>query len=167
MKSHQPYAAHALPHAGGAADRPARPWQFIVLVLVALGLAAIVTLAHEAAAQTQAMSREMSAALPDIKGAIVRATAYPAAAVSVRGNNIQLIVVLGNTSTTSNAERDKEATRIADTIERQITGNAAFREMQTIHIDYTITRPQRSDVQVLDAIDFRKDPLGHFILHRS
>lgn len=167
MKSHQPYAAHASPHSGGASDRPARPWQFIVLVLVALGLAAVVSVAHEVAAQTQAMGREMSAALPDIKSAIVRATAYPAASVSVRGNSIQFIVMLGNTSTTSPADRDKEATRIADAIEKQIAGNAAFREMQTIHIDYTITQPQRSDVQVLDAIDFRKDPLGHFILHRS
>jgi hypothetical protein len=167
MKSHQPCTKLISPTIDRRPDKPAGFWQFIVLALLALGLAAVVTMGHEVAAQTQAMGREMSAALPDIKAAIVRVTAYPAAAVSVRGNNIQLIVALSNTSTTSAAERDKEATHIADAIARQIEGNAAFREMQGLHIDYVVYSPQRSDVQLLDAIDFRKDPLGKFILHRS
>jgi hypothetical protein len=146
-----------------------RRWQVPVTILIAMSFAAIVSLAQEVAAQSPPVpiSRDFAGALPDVKAAILHATAYAANAVNLRGRESQLTVTLTNSIAGSRQEHDKDATSVVAAIAKSIEGNAAFRPLQAIHIDYVMLSEAHSDTQLVDAIDFRRDPVGNFAPHRS
>ena len=76
-----------------------------------------------------------------------------------------MTVVNSSLNGASGKVRVNEAGRIVAAITRTIAGNAEFRSIQAIHIDYVSSDPDGSHARTVDAIDFRKTPQGAFEHH--
>ena len=115
----------------------------------------------------QSASERQQASVAPIKQAIIDTTGYHAAAVELAATTPRFVVTVVNSSLNgaSGKVRENEAGRIVAAITRTIAGNAKFRSIQAIRIDYVSRDPDGSHARTVDAIDFRKTPQGAFEHH--
>ena len=115
----------------------------------------------------QTAPERQQASLAGIKQAIVADTGYDAGAIELTASSIQFVVIVINSKLTgaSGKQREAEAGRIVAAITRAIAGNADFRTVQAIHVDYVSRKQGSTHSRTVDGIDFRKNPQGSFEHH--
>ena len=118
---------------------------------------------YETKLQLQARS------LPAIKAAILAATGYDETSIEVTPGGRQLVVkvINGKLAAGSNAARIDDANAISSAVAREIATRAEFDDIEALHVDYIRRDKDGGGVQTLQAIDFRRDPRGHFRHHVS
>jgi len=139
--------------------------------LTALMLVAIVAFAVASPALTQTLpvpvAQQDIAAEPELVAEVMKATGHAADAIQVTAGPYQLVVTLLNSKLVSPSAREAEAMKIAAAISQAITVNPRFKMVQAFHIDYVAVTADHAGAHIVDAIDFRKDPKGSFIHHKS
>lgn len=116
---------------------------------------------------TTQISNEMAASLPQVTTAVLQATGYQSGSIHVLGGAYQLVVTIFNSKLASQQAREAEAVKIALAISKAIASKPQFRLIQAFHIDYVTQEVNNTDPHLVDAIDFRKDPAGNFVFHKS
>ena len=138
--------------------------RFLLLGVLA-GL--LVAQTSSSSAHAQLASEGPRASLAPIKQAILATTGYDAASVELTATAVQFVVTVVNSKliSASDRARENEASKIVTAIARTSAGNAEFRTIQAVHIDYVSREPDGSHPRTVDAIDFRKTPRGDFEHH--
>ncbi len=114
-------------------------------------------------------SERQSAALPGIKLAILKATGYADAALTVALKADQFWVTIVNSplNQATARQREAQAAQIAGAIADKVRQDPAFAAVLGIHIDYVARGADGSHSEIIDAIDFRKGPAGSFEHHTT
>ena len=60
-----------------------------------------------------------------------------------------------------------KAARIAAVLSKAIAAKPEFKRLQAYHIDYVTNSGDHDDAHFVDGIDFRKNPEGKFLHHKS
>lgn len=109
----------------------------------------------------------MSAALPELTKGVVDVVGSENGTVTISAGAYQLVVTVLNSRLRTATEREVEAARIAGALSKAIAAKPEFRRLQAYHIDYVTNSGDRDDAHFVDGIDFRKNPDGKFIHHKS
>jgi hypothetical protein len=120
-----------------------------------------------ARAQPLQSQGQHATSLKKVRDAVLTATGYDGKAVELTATKVQFVITLVNSKLVGRptVERENEAGRIASAIASKIADMPEFKGIQAIHIDYVKREPGSSRSQVIDGIDFRKDPQGDFQRH--
>ncbi len=118
---------------------------------------------YEVVLQRQAKS------LPAIREAAVAATGYDEASIEVKPGPHQLFVTVVNSKLVgaSSAARVDEASTISSAVARVLAGRPEFDDVEVLHVDYVRREQEGGRAEMVQAIDFRKDPDGRFRHHVS
>jgi hypothetical protein len=118
-----------------------------------------------AALQAQAPTTQSAPGpvLADLKASIVRAIGAQEATVEIAVTDNILVVsrVNSNMNESTHAGRDNEATAIASIVSKGFSGKTEFKDLITLRIQYS------GDAKIIDTIEFRKDPSGAFVFHKT
>lgn len=87
--------------------------------------------------------------------------------VTVTGGTYQLVVTVLNSKLKTPLEREAEAAKIAAALSKAIAAKPEFKRLQAFHIDYVTNSGDHDDAHFVDGIDFRKNPEGKFVHHKS
>ena len=133
----------------------------IALTTCSLGLAS----AHQTGAASIAQNQDV--VIEELRAAIRAAGSYPDGSVKVVATNIQLTVTIADPARipATGPHRELQARRIVSAISRVIARRAQLKGLQAIHIDYVGRSSEGGSTRIIDAIDFRKNPQGHFRHH--
>ena len=109
------------------------------------------------------------AVLPAVKRTIVDVTRYAEADLTLKFQANQFFVTVINSALNKSPslQREGEASKMVTAIVRAIAGKPEFQSVLGIHIDYVARSADGSHTDVVDAIDFRKDPAGRFVHHTT
>ncbi len=143
-----------------------------LLRLVLLGSLATLPAAMSAPTASAAGAGDaerQSAALPDIKLAVLNATGYGDAAVSVVLKADQFWVTILNSplNQSSARQREAQAAQITSAIAEKLKQDSAFATILGIHIDYAARPTGNEHPDIVDSIDLRKGPSGSFEHHTT
>ena len=110
-----------------------------------------------------------TARLPDIKLAVLKATGYGDAAVTVMLKADQFWITILNSPLNQSSARQREvqATQIASAIAEKLKQDSVFATVLGIHIDYAARPAGNEHTDIVDSIDFRKGSSGTFEHHRT
>ncbi len=113
-------------------------------------------------------SERQSAALPEIKLAVLKATGYADAGVtwSVEANQFWVTVVNSPLNQATVRQREEQASGIVAAIVERIKQDPVLVGVIGIHVDY-VARSAAGRIDVVDGIDFRKGPGGTFEHHTT
>lgn len=130
------------------------------------------TFGVEATAQTTPASAAptnaaMAVAEPQLLTAVLRATGYESRSVHVLVGRYQIVVTLVNSALSTPMTRQVEALKIATALSNPIVASPEFKSVQAFHIDYVAETPDHAGTHLVDAFDFRRDPSGNFVFHKS
>jgi hypothetical protein len=119
-------------------------------------------------ATTPDQDRQM-AVLPSVKKAILDATRYAEKDVELKFQTSQFFVTVINSGVNKSPplQRETEASKIVVAIAGQIADKPDFKGVLGIHIDYVARSADGSHTDLVDGIDFRKDPAGRFVHHTT
>ena len=98
----------------------------------------------------------------------VRASRGPAGGdvvMSLAGAQFPVSIINRPLNDGDHSARNVEATRIANAIAISTTGKPQVAAATGIHINFVARPADGGKERLVDAIDFRKDPSGHFTLH--
>ncbi|HYM01296.1 MAG TPA: hypothetical protein VET85_00035 [Stellaceae bacterium] len=120
-------------------------------------------------AQEKTVGTPSASSLAEIKKAVVAASGYDDEAVELKAgpHQIEVAVANGKLLDASRAARVNEANRIVGAVAKAIAGKPEFASVDAVHIDYIRRNIASGHVDLVDAIDFRKDPSGDFKYHIS
>jgi hypothetical protein len=101
--------------------------------------------------------------LADLKASIVRAIGAQEATVEIAVTDNILVIsrVNSNMNESTHAGRDNEATAIASVVSKGLSGKTEFKDLITLRVQYS------GDAKIIDTVEFRKDPSGAFLFHRT
>jgi hypothetical protein len=110
----------------------------------------------------------------DLKSALLAATGYRDTEVESRTSRHLLTVVLVNSKLVTDrafvrefaAEREADAREIVSAVSRVIASKSEFKAIQSIQVEY-VTRNSVGHSRIVDLIEFRKNPQGHFVPHAT
>lgn len=138
----------------------------LTALLVAVAMARLTQTSRSA---TPSDDERQMAVLPALKKAITDATHYGEKEIELKYQTSQFFVTVVNSGLNKSppARREAEAAKIVDAVARQIVGKPEFKGVLGIHIDYVTRDTDGSHTAVVDGIDFRKDPAGHFVHHTT
>jgi hypothetical protein len=68
---------------------------------------------------------------------------------------------------TNHSARDSEASHIATVVAKAIGESAGYKDIDTIRVRYIAALKPGGNEQVMDTIDFRKNPKGIFHFHAT
>jgi hypothetical protein len=107
--------------------------------------------------------------LPAIKSAILKATGYADATVTLATRDNQFWVTIENSPLNDGTARQRQAqaARIVGAIANKVRGDTTFAGILGIHIDYVGRTNDGAHSDILDSIDFRKGPDGSFAHHTT
>ena len=99
---------------------------------------------------------------PELHRELVRNTNYDPEQVVVQVTPAQVTVEVANSNLlqASHQERDADAERIAQVLERSIVSSPALKGVQAIHVDYVAIDDRSWSKR--DSMDFRRDREGRF-----
>ncbi|MEQ1593730.1 MAG: hypothetical protein ABL985_01385 [Casimicrobium sp.] len=120
------------------------------------------TPASVAATQALAVNAE-----PQLLAAVLKATGYESRSVHVSVGRYQIVVSLVNSALSTPMSRQTEAVKIAVALGEVLVAKPEFKSVQAFHIDYVAETSNHADTHLVDAIDFRRDPSGNFVFHKS
>ena len=105
------------------------------------------------------------AVLPTLQEAAAAATGYKKTSIEVKSTAHQITITVVNSelNDAAKAKRTAEASTIASTCAKVISGKSEFAAVVIVHVDY-VKRLGNSST-VIDGIDFNKAPDGAFRLH--
>jgi hypothetical protein len=114
-------------------------------------------------------SEHDASAVRAIKGAILKATGYADATVTLtlEANQFWVTVENGPLNDGTARQREAQAARIAVVIADKVKGDVAFAGILGIHIDYAARSRDGSHNDIVDSIDFRKGLDGKFTHHTT
>src|SRR5690349_6140459 len=102
----------------------------------------------------------------EIQHVIATASGYSANTIEVKTEPVQIIVTIVNSelngSLITHRERETEATQIVDAF-----AGLLGKTILTVHIDYVSRQPGSQHTDIVDAIDFRRNSVGKFEIHRT
>lgn len=108
-------------------------------------------------------------ALQNIRTSIIRAIGGQDAPVDLK--IVAEVFLISRVNSTLNqadhAARDGEASRIATLVAGAIIGKPEFSKIHTIRVQYVGRLKAGSHEQIIDTIDFRRDPSGVFHFHTT
>ena len=109
------------------------------------------------------------AVLPALQKAIVDVTHYAEQDLELKYQTSQFFVTVINSglNQSPSIQRETEASQIVDAIARQIVDKPEFKGVLSIHIDYVARSVGGSHTDLVDGIDFRKNPAGRFVHHTT
>jgi hypothetical protein len=107
--------------------------------------------------------------LIEVSDAVVAATGYDNRSLVLTAKGVQILVTLVNNNLMSKTadEREIEAGRIVTEISRTIFNKSGFKEIQIIQVDYVEREGADGHARMIDSLEFRRDPHGHFQHHLS
>ena len=137
---------------------------FAVGAIVLLALTTILGGAINAQTST---SRD--AMLESIRASLIQAIGGQdnAVEVSIARNILMISCINSSLNQSSHGVRDNEASTIAPIVSRTIAGKPEFKNIHTIRVLYVVRLKQGSHENIIDTIDFRKDPGGGFQFHTT
>lgn len=109
----------------------------------------------------------ISASLPGLTKSVIEVVGSENGTVSVTSGTYQLVVTVLNSTLKTPLEREAEAARIAAVLSKAIAAKPEFKRLQAYHIDYVTNSGDHDDAHFVDGIDFRKNPEGKFLHHKS
>jgi hypothetical protein len=95
---------------------------------------------------------------------LVKHTNYDAWQVDLQMDTVKMTVTVidSNLLAASHPDRDADAARIADVVEKRIAASPGLAGIQAIHVDY-VARSERGALSVKDSMDFRRSSTGRFL----
>jgi len=130
----------------------------------------IVSLAWGAAVQFS-YAETAIASLAQIKQSILEALRYDATTIDVTATSVQIVVTVVNSdlngSLATHHERETEAAEIVGAVAVTLAKSPELAAIEAIHVDYVARQPGSTHSDVVDAIDFRRNPQGKFELHKT
>ena len=138
----------------------------LTALLVAVAMARLTRTSRSA---TPSDEERQMAVLPALKKAINDATHYGEKDIELKYQARQFFVTVINSGLNKSppVQRETEASQIVDAIARQIVDKPEFKGVLGIHVDYVARNAGGSRTDVVDGIDFRKNPAGRFIHHTT
>ena len=105
--------------------------------------------------------------LPSVRKAIVDATGYAEKNLELnwQANQFMVTIVNSGLNKATPRQREAEASKIVSAITTAIAGKMQFAKTLGMHIDYISRDTVSGHSDIIDGIDFRKDPTGHFVHH--
>jgi hypothetical protein len=106
--------------------------------------------------------------LGDVRTSILRAIGAQEQAIEITVSDKVLTVsrVNSNMNESTHAGRDNEATAIVAVVSKAIAGKQEFKNLITIVVQYVV-RATLGESKVIDTVEFREDPNGVFVFHRT
>jgi hypothetical protein len=107
--------------------------------------------------------------LPVVKKEILNSTQYSDGDIDVviKNNHFVVTVINSKLNKASSSERESEAATIVSAIEKTIASRPEFGTILGIHINYVAKDSGTNHSNTVDGIDFRKDPAGNFVHHKT
>jgi hypothetical protein len=105
--------------------------------------------------------------LADMRTSIIRAIGAEDQTVEleVGGDILTVLRINSNMNQATHAGRDNEATAIVAIVSKAISGRAEFGNLITVRVQYSMR--SGGDSNVIDTVEFRKDPSGLFQYHQT
>jgi len=143
----------------------------VAVIATAFASAPVEGLVRPSVAQPR---QEQAPAIADLKAAVLEAMVHQNERVDLRMTRHLLTVILVNSKLASDrvffrefaTEREAEAAQIASKATEKIASNPQFGAIQAIRIEY-VGHDKAGRSQILDVIEFRKNPQGQFLHHRT
>lgn len=137
----------------------------IILSLMAVYNSAAVWSAD--AVTDAARVERQSASLAALQKVAATVGSYELKSIKVHSKAHQMLVTVidSNLNSASVADREVEASKIADAIAIAITDKAEFSQIAVIHVDYTKIQDQLE--KIVQGFDFYKSNTGTFSLHKT
>ena len=144
---------------------------FRCAALVAMVVASAEGMVRPSVAQP---AQEQPPTIADLRAAVLGAMIHQNDRVDPRMSRHLLTVTLVNSRLALDrtffrefaTEREAEAAQIASKATEKIASNPHFRAVQAIRIEY-VGRSKAGRSQILDVIEFRKNPQGQFLHHTT
>jgi hypothetical protein len=116
---------------------------------------------------TQVDPDRQTADLPSVKRGIVDATGYAEKDVELnwQANQFMVTIVNSGLNKATPRQREAEASKIVSAITTAIAGKMQFAKTLGMHIDYVARDAVSGHRDIVDGIDFRRDPTGRFVHH--
>ncbi len=107
--------------------------------------------------------------LPLVKNEILASTSYRGddLDLAIKDNQIVVTVINSSLNNASSGARETEASTIVAAITKAISNRPEFGIILGVHINYIARVSGSSHTEMVDGIDYRKDPSGNFIHHTS
>ena len=105
----------------------------------------------------------------NLQAALITATGYTDGALEVSPGDHQITVTVINAALNAGnrPERQAEAARIAAAVAREIAQRPDLTEVLVIHVDFIRRTADSDDSGLIQAVDFRRQPNGRFVLHMT
>src|ERR1051326_1422705 len=116
---------------------------------------------------TQSDQARETAALPSVKKQVIDATGYAPNDVNLtwQANQFTVTIVNSGLNKATPQQREAEASKIVTAITKAIAGKIQYEKTLGMHIDYVARDSNGGHSDLIDGIDFRKDPTGRFVHH--
>lgn len=104
----------------------------------------------------------------EVKSAVLAATGYDAASMEIATTGASVIVTVVNSKlaeTAQSAGREEEARKIVRAIADSTVDKPEFTGLHAIHIDYVKRESGSTGSQLIDSIDYLRNPRGIFEHH--
>jgi hypothetical protein len=133
------------------------------LVMAAIGVCAL------GAGLPQLHAQPPNPALDELRTAIGRGVGAEPNTLAVKLISNVLIVQRINSKMNSGSHdlRDNEATAIASITSKAIAGKPEFKKLVALRVEYVSRPAVRGKASIIDTIEFREDPNGGFIYHKT
>jgi hypothetical protein len=104
-----------------------------------------------------------------VKEKILHVTGYSDRNVetAIQADQFMVTVINSRLNKATPRQREGEASKIVDSIARSIAGQSKFARVLGIHINYVERGNDEAHTEIVDGIDFRKNPQGHFVHHTT
>jgi hypothetical protein len=132
------------------------------------GLAVLPLSSMALLAQAPPAEKAELSSLADIRSSIIRAIGAQDQTVEV-GTTVTIFTVScvnSNMNASTHAGRDNEATAIASIVSKAISEKPELSKLIVIRVQY-VARAAPGGMEVIDAVEFRKNPSGVFEFHRT
>jgi thiamine biosynthesis protein ThiC len=133
------------------------------------GLIVLGSLCILGSSQLRVTAQTTDSSLQNIRTAIIQAMGIPVATIDLKvAGNIFVISRINSTmNQTNHGARDSEASHIATVVAKTIGEGAEYKHIHTIRVRYIAALKPGGNEQVVDTVDFRKDPKGIFHFHTT
>jgi hypothetical protein len=123
-------------------------------------------LSANSASETEQVKQQLIA-IPGIQREVANATGNNAKMIDITSTPHQVTITVINSKLNEalNVDRQAEASTMASTFARAVSGKAPFAQVMVIHVDY-VKRTGDQD-KAIQRFDFHKSPAGMFVFHSS
>ena len=111
--------------------------------------------------------RQQSLAIPALQREVANVTGNDIKMIDITTtpHKLTISVINSKLNDSQKTDRESEASTMASTVARAVSGKAPFAQVIVIHVDY-VKRVGNKD-EAIQRLDFNKSPAGIFVAHQS